>query len=231
MRCLIVDDDEETCTFLGRALAQAGYTVGVGGDAAACLAQVAAREWDVLVLDRMLPGELDGLALLARLRAEGRKFPVLFLSALGDVDERVRGLRAGADDYLGKPFEVAELTARLESLVRRARTAQAPRVLRADDLELDPVTFRVQRGGQRLVLQPREFRLLEFLLRNGGKVVTRRMLLEHVWDYRFDPQTNVIDVQISRLRAKIDRATDRPLIHTVRGEGYMLRAPEPTALD
>lgn len=179
-----------------------------------------------MIIDRMLP-ELDGLAIIRTLRASGNDTPVLILSALGEVDDRVRGLKAGGDDYLVKPFAFTELTARLEALLRRPSSAQAPvTVLRVGDLEMDLLARRVRRAGREIDLQPREFRLLEYLMRNAGQVVTRTMLLENVWDYHFDPQTNVIDVHVSRLRRKIDRDFEQPLLHTVRGAGYVLRAAD-----
>jgi two-component system, OmpR family, response regulator len=173
----------------------------------------------------MLPA-MDGLALLGGLRAAGIRTPALILSALGSVDDRVKGLRAGSDDYLIKPFAFSELLARLEALLRRGAAAPATTRLRVADLELDLLTRTVRRGGTTLDLLPRELKLLEYLMRNAGHVVTRTMLLEHVWDYHFDPQTNVIDVHVSRLRQKIDRGFARPLLQTVRGAGYCLRAPE-----
>jgi len=178
---------------------------------------------DVLVVDRMLP-KLDGLSLIRSLREQGVETPVLILSALGQVDDRVKGLRAG-DDYLPKPHAFSELLARVEVLVRRraASGTSEPTAYRVADLELDRLSHRVMRNGAEIVLQPREFRLLEFLMKNAGQVVTRTMLLEHVWDYHFDPQTNVIDVHVSRLRSKIDKGFGRPLIHTIRGAGYMVR--------
>lgn len=223
MKCLIVDDDVETRDFLMAALQQGGHTAVGCADAEQAWRQLErGAEWDMMILDRMLPGDFDGLDLLKRLRLRGMRLPVLVLSALGDVDERVLGLRAGADDYLSKPFAVSELLARVENLARRAAPADHTLVLRVGDLELDLRALRVSRNGARINLQPREFRLLEYLMRNAGKVVTRSMLLESVWEYHFDPQTNVIDVQISRLRGKIDKDADSPLIHTIRGEGYML---------
>jgi two-component system OmpR family response regulator len=222
MKCLIVDDDAETCDFLLAALAHGGHTAVSCGDAEGAWAHIERGEWDAMILDRMLPGDFDGLALLQRLRARDLRLPVLVLSALGDVDERIHGLRSGADDYLSKPFAAAELLARLENLVRRSSPVEQSLLLRTGDLELDLRNLRVSRNGVRINLQPREFRLLEYLMRNAGKVVTRSMLLESVWEYHFDPQTNVIDVQISRLRSKIDKDSESPLIHTVRGEGYML---------
>ncbi|MGZ3181425.1 MAG: response regulator transcription factor [Telluria sp.] len=224
MKCLVVDDDTETCAFLQAALAPFGHEVVVAHAGRAALDRLGAEPFDAVVLDRMLPGELDGLEVLRQLRAAGAMVPVLVLSALGDVNERVHGLRAGADDYLGKPFAVPELVARLESLVRRQAQLADTLVLRAGDLEFDTRTQRVTRAGQRINLQPREIRLLEFFLRHQGRVLTRGMLLEGVWEYHFDPQTNVIDVQISRLRTKLDLPGAAPLIHTVRGEGYLFKA-------
>jgi len=186
---------------------------------------------DVLIVDRMLPG-LDGLSIVRTLRATGNRTPVLFLSALGEVDDRVKGLRAGGDDYLVKPYAFSELLARIEALLRR-RSSEAgdgrETVLRYADLTMDLLARRVERAGREIELQPREFKILEVLLRHAGQVMTRTMLLEKVWDYRFDPQTNVIDVHISRLRQKIDRGFDYPLIQTVRGAGYSLRAPDKAA--
>jgi two-component system OmpR family response regulator len=178
--------------------------------------------YDVLVIDRMLP-KLDGLSMIGRLRAGGNVTPALILSALGQVDDRVAGLRAGGDDYLPKPYSFTELLARVEALGRRVAPGVAETVYRTGDLVLDRLSHSVQRAGQPIALQPREFRLLEYLMRHAGQVVTRTMLLENVWDYHFDPQTNVIDVHVSRLRAKIDKGFERPLLHTVRGAGYMIR--------
>ena len=191
---------------------------GVGGEL------TLAREggFDVLIIDRMLP-LLDGLSLVKQLRAEGDRTPVLFLSALGEVDDRVKGLRAGGDDYLTKPYAYSELLARIESLARRHTPEEQATRYVVGDLVLDRLAHRVMRAGEAITLQPREYRLLEYLMRNAGQVVTRTMLLEHVWDYHFDPQTNVIDVHVSRLRAKIDKGFETPLLHTVRGAGYMIR--------
>jgi two-component system OmpR family response regulator len=180
--------------------------------------------WDVVVLDRMLPGQVDGIGLLEQMRARGDATPVLILSALNSVDERVRGLRAGSDDYLTKPFVMSELLARVENLCRRTAWSRETSLLQVADMQLDLRTMRVTRHGSPIALQPREFRLLEYLMRHEGQIVTRTMLLEGVWEYRFDPQTNVIDVQISRLRGKIDKDFSPPLIHTVRGAGYLLSA-------
>jgi len=179
-------------------------------------------EYDVLIIDRMLP-KLDGLALIGSLRAKGVETPVLILSALGQVDDRIKGLRAGGDDYLPKPYSFAELLARVEVLSRRRGGRGEETVLRVGDLVLDRMSREVKRGEEEVVLQPREFRLLEYLMKHAGQVVTRTMLLENVWDYHFDPQTNVIDVHISRLRSKIDKGFSQPLVHTIRGAGYMIR--------
>jgi two-component system OmpR family response regulator len=205
-------------------LAQAGCNVDHAGNGKDGLFLATTEKYDALIIDRMLPG-VDGLTVIRTLRASAIATPVLILSALGEVDDRVKGLKAGGDDYLVKPFAFSELLARLEALVRRAKSgADAPTtMLRAADLEMDLLRREVRRRGQPIDLQPREFQLLEFLLRHAGQVVTRTMLLEGVWDYHFDPQTNVIDVHISRLRAKIDKGFGEPLLHTVRGAGYMIR--------
>lgn len=224
MRILIIEDDAETAAYLVKGLSESGHRAERVGDGKDGLFLALEEDFDVLVVDRMLPG-LDGLALIRSLRAAGKKTPALFLSALGEVDDRVEGLRAGGDDYLVKPFAFSELLARLEALLRRGEGEQSPRtVLKVADLEMDLLTRAVRRAGRNIELQPREFRLLEYLLRHSGQVVTRTMLLESVWDYHFDPQTNVIDVHISRLRSKIDKDFERPLLHTVRGAGYVLRA-------
>ena len=223
MRILIIEDDAETAAYLVKGLGESGHRAERTGDGKDGLFLALEEDFDALVVDRMLPG-LDGLALIRSLRAAGKKTPALFLSALGEVDDRVEGLRAGGDDYLVKPFAFSELLARLEALIRRGEGELAPRtVLKAADLEMDLLTRTVRRAGRSIELQPREFRLLEYLLRHSGQVVTRTMLLEGVWDYHFDPQTNVIDVHISRLRSKIDKDFERPLLHTVRGAGYVLR--------
>jgi two-component system OmpR family response regulator len=226
MKLLVVEDDRETAAYLVKGLGESGYTVDRAGDGRDGLFMACSGGYDAIVLDRMLP-EMDGLALLGALRAADIGTPALILSALGSVDDRVKGLRAGGDDYLVKPFAFSELLARIEALLRRgSAVATATTTLRVGDLELDLLTRTVKRGGQGLELLPREFRLLEYLMRNAGHVVTRTMLLEHVWDYHFDPQTNVIDVHVSRLRQKIDKNFDRPLLNTVRGAGYCLRLPE-----
>ena len=228
MRILLIEDDPETSRFIRKGLAEAGHVLDHAGDGKQGLLLALDAEHDVLVVDRMLPG-LDGLSIVRSLRAAGRDTPVLVLSALGEVDDRVEGLRAGGDDYLVKPFALAELSARLEALVRRrdAGTGVASPVTRliVADLEMDLLARSVKRAGRAIDLKPREFRLLEYLMRHAGQVVTRTMLLEAVWDYHFDPQTNVIDVHVSRLRRKINRDAGVPLIHTVRGAGYVIRAP------
>ena len=222
MRILVVEDDPEALRYIARGLAEAGHLVETAADGERGLLLARDEGFDVAVVDRMLP-KLDGIALVETLRAENVSTPVLFLSALGEVDDRVVGLRAGGDDYLVKPFAFVELLARIEVLARRGDASGSPTHFAVGDLDLDLLTRRVSRGDQTINLQPREFRLLEYLMRHANQVVTRTMLLENVWDYHFDPQTNVIDVQISRLRAKIDKDFDRPLLHTVRGAGYVVR--------
>jgi two-component system OmpR family response regulator len=224
MRALVVEDDRDVAAYLVKGLKEQGYTVDHAEDGKNGLFLATSEEYDVMVIDRMLP-EFDGLAIVKSVRAAGKTTPMLILSALGEVDDRVEGLRAGGDDYLTKPFAFTELLARLEALVRRATASPTTETqLRVGDLELDLLSREARRAGEVIELQPREFRLLEYLMRNAGQVVTRTMLLERVWDYHFDPQTNVIDVHISRLRAKIDKDFDVPLIHTVRGAGYKIDA-------
>jgi two-component system OmpR family response regulator len=222
MRLLVVEDDREAAAYLRKALREAGHICEVAYDGEEGLALALDGEFDVFVVDRMLP-KRDGLSLVSEVRKRGVRTPVLILSALGQVDDRVTGLRAGGDDYLSKPYAFSELLARIEALARRIAPQSADTVYKIGDLELDRLAHRVTRSGQEIPLQPREFRLLEYLLRHAGQVVTRTMLLENVWDYHFDPQTNVIDVHVSRLRSKIDKGFDRPLLHTVRGAGYMIR--------
>ncbi|HXM31745.1 MAG TPA: response regulator transcription factor [Xanthobacteraceae bacterium] len=222
MRLLVVEDDREAAAYLRKALREAGHICEIAYDGEEGLALALDGEFDVFVIDRMLP-KRDGLSLVSELRKRGVRTPVLILSALGQVDDRVTGLRAGGDDYLSKPYSFSELLARIEALARRIAPQAADTVYKVGDLELDRLAHRVTRSGQEISLQPREFRLLEYLLRHAGQVVTRTMLLENVWDYHFDPQTNVIDVHVSRLRSKIDKGFDRPLLHTVRGAGYMVR--------
>ncbi|MGX7703660.1 winged helix-turn-helix domain-containing protein [Methylobacterium sp. Gmos1] len=226
MRLLIIEDDREASSYLSKAFREAGHVADTADDGLDGYALAREGAYDVLVVDRMLP-KLDGLSLIRSLREQGVETPVLILSALGQVDDRVKGLKAGGDDYLPKPYAFSELMARIEVLARRrgsGGTAAEATAYRVGDLELDRLSHRVTRAGQEIPLQPREFRLLEYLMRHAGQVVTRTMLLEHVWDYHFDPQTNVIDVHVSRLRAKVDKGFERPMIHTVRGAGYMVRA-------
>ena len=222
MRLLVVEDDREAAEYLKKALREAGHLAEIAADGESGLALALDGEFDVLVVDRMLP-KRDGLSLVAELRDKGIATPVLFLSALGQVDDRVTGLRAGGDDYLAKPYSFSELLARVEALARRGAPQTADTVYRVGDLELDRLAHRVTRATKEIALQPREFRLLEYLMRHAGQVVTRTMLLENVWDYHFDPKTNVIDVHMSRLRSKIDKGFDRTLLHTIRGAGYMIR--------
>jgi two-component system, OmpR family, response regulator len=231
MQVLIIEDDRDAAGYMAKGLKESGHNIETVHSGKEGLLIAAGADFDVLIVDRMLP-ELDGLSLVRTLRATGNQTPVLFVSALGDVDERVKGLRSGGDDYLAKPYAFSELLARLESLVRRSATgttAGPETVLHYQDLSLDLLARRVTRAGRPIDLQPREFKLLEVLMRHAGQVMTRTMLLEKVWDYRFDPQTNVIDVHISRLRQKIDRGYAQPLIQTVRGAGYSLRAPDQAA--
>ena len=223
MRILLVEDDTHTAGFIAKGLREEGHAVDAASDGKQGLFLASTEPYDAVVLDRMLPG-LDGLTLLRTLRGAGNTLPILLLTALGDTDHRVEGLRAGADDYLVKPFAFAELSARLDGIVKRHRGSgeRESTRLQAAGLELDLLSRDARREGKRIELQPREFRLLEYLLRHAGQVVTRTMLLEAVWDYHFDPQTNVIDVHISRLRQKIDHGFEKPILHTVRGAGYRL---------
>ncbi len=223
MRILIIEDDLDTASYIKRGIGEAGHLADHAADGRDGLLLATTEQYDVLIIDRMLP-EMDGLTIVKTIRAAENNTPVLILSALGEVDDRVQGLKAGADDYLVKPFAFSELMARLEALLRRKEVEAPATRLQVDDLQLDLLSREVTRNRQTLDLQPREFRLLEYLMRHHGQVVTRTMLLEKVWDYHFDPQTNIIDVHISRLRGKIDKGFDKPLLHTVRGSGYVLRA-------
>lgn len=225
MRILIIEDDREAAAYLAKALREAGHGPDHASDGEEGLHMARNARYDVLVVDRLMP-KLDGLSLLKSLRADGNDTPALILSALGQVDDRVEGLRSGGDDYLAKPYAFSELLARIEVLARRRRPEEAGTHIRVGDLELDRLAHTVKRAGTSIPLQPREYRLLEYLMRNAGKVVTRTMLLEEVWDYHFDPQTNVIDVHVSRLRSKIDKDFGEPLLQTVRGAGYILRIPQ-----
>jgi len=224
MKILVIEDDAQAAAYLVKGLKESGHVVDHVADGKDGLFMAGSENYDVLIVDRMLPGR-DGLAIVEILRGAGTDTPVLFLSALGSVDDRVRGLRAGGDDYLTKPYAFSELLARVEALGRRKSAAAVTTTkLQVGDLEMDLLARKVKRGGKQIDLLPREFRLLEYLMRHEGNVVTRTMLLENVWDYHFDPQTNVIDVHVARLRQKIDREFPTPMIHTVRGAGYCLRA-------
>ncbi|MEM7619333.1 MAG: response regulator transcription factor [Pseudomonadota bacterium] len=221
MRILVIEDDLETSAFLTKALKESGHVAEAKHDGESGLNAAREGTYDVLVVDRMLPKQ-DGLSLIATLRAENVVTPVLILSALGEVDDRIKGLRAGGDDYLTKPYSYSELLARVEVLARRIKPEEVQMQYAIADLTLDRLAHKVTRAGETILLQPREYRLLEYLMKYAGQVVTRTMLLENVWDYHFDPQTNVIDVHISRLRSKIDKNFDTPLLHTIRGAGYMI---------
>ncbi len=223
MKVLIVEDDVDAAAYLSRGLSEAGHSADVAADGETGHDYASGNDYDVLIIDRMLPKK-DGLTLINELRNAGKQVPIMVLSALSQVDDRVKGLRAGGDDYLTKPYAFTELLARVEALGRRKQTAEFEAIYRVGDLVLDRLSHTVTRNDEKVLLQPREFRLLEYLMRHAGQVVTRTMLLENVWDYHFDPQTNVIDVHISRLRGKIDKGFGKPLLHTVRGAGYVIRA-------
>jgi two-component system, OmpR family, response regulator len=218
MHLLVIEDDVDTGTFIKNGLLQSGHTVDLADNGKDGLYLATTGSFDLIVLDRMLPS-VDGLTIIRTLRASNSQVPIVVLSALGEIDHRVAGLKAGADDYLVKPFAFSELEARVDALLRRISPEAS---LNIGDLEMNLITRRVSRGGKSIELQPREFRLLEHLMRHAGQVVTRTMLLEHVWDYHFDPQTNVIDVHVSRLRSKIDKGFEEQLLHTIRGAGYKL---------
>ncbi|MFZ5790154.1 MAG: winged helix-turn-helix domain-containing protein [Pseudomonadota bacterium] len=224
MKVLLIEDDSETAAYVAKGLRESGHAVDRAATGRDGLFLAAGETYDVMIVDRMLPG-LDGLAIVKTIRHAGIKTPVIFLTTMSGIDDRVEGLEAGGDDYLVKPFSFAELLARLQALGRRPPLNDAPTVLKVADLEMNLLTRRVKRGGEDIELQPREFQLLEYLMRNAGRVVTRTMLLENVWDFHFDPKTNIVETHISRLRAKIDRGRDAGLIQTVRGAGYVLRAP------
>jgi two-component system, OmpR family, response regulator len=223
VHALLIEDDDTIADFVARGLREAGFAVDRTADGAEGLDAALAQTYDVAVVDVMLPRR-DGLSVIEELRRKGVITPVLILSAKRSVDDRVRGLQAGGDDYLTKPFAFAELLARVQALVRRASRTPEPTTLTVEDLVLDLLSRRVTRAGIAVDLRPREFALLEYLMRNAGKVVSKTMILSHVWEYNFDPQTNIVDVLVSRLRDKVDRAFERKLIHTVRGVGYVLRA-------
>jgi two-component system OmpR family response regulator len=226
MKILVVEDNERVARFVTRGLREAGHTVEHAANGRDGLFMAASEPHDVIVMDRMLPGDIDGLAIIEALRKSGNRTPILILSALNDVDERIRGLRSGGDDYLTKPFAFGELLARVDALGRRSVDGGADRILQVGDLRMDLLSRRVSRGSRAITLQPREFKLLEYLMRHANQVVTRTMLLEAVWDYNFDPQTNVVDVHISKLRQKIECDSERPLVKTVRNAGYMLSEHE-----
>ena len=222
MHILIIEDDKDAAAYMAKGLTESGHLVEHAADGKTGLGQALTGDFDIMVIDRMLP-ERDGLSIVAALRAADITTPVLILSALGEVDDRVKGLNAGGDDYLTKPYAFSELLARIDALARRRSPEQSSSNLQLADLEMDLLKHKVTRGGEKILLQPREFRLLEYLMRHAGQVVSRTMLLEQVWDYNFDPQTNVIDVHISRLRNKIDKGFEKNLLHTIRGAGYSLR--------
>jgi two-component system OmpR family response regulator len=222
VKILLVEDNERVTRFVTKGLREAGHTVEHAGSGRDGLFLAASEPHDVIVMDRMLPGNIDGLGIIEALRKAGNRTPILILSALDAVDERIKGLRAGGDDYLTKPFAFGELLARVDALGRRRSGGDAERTLQVGDLRMDLLSRRVTRGNRAIVLQPREFKLLEYLMRHANQVVTRTMLLEGVWEYNFDPQTNVVDVHISKLRQKIELDTERPLVRTVRNAGYML---------
>jgi two-component system OmpR family response regulator len=223
MRLLIVEDDLEASAAMAKSLSEFGHACVTAEDGEVGLRKAREGQFDVMIIDRMMP-RMDGVSMVGCLRRDGDQTPVLFLSAMGEITHRVEGLNAGGDDYLVKPYALAELIARVEALSRRRETGSVQTLLRVGDLEMDLIGRSVRRAGKDIDLQPREFQLLEFLMRHADQSVTRTMLLEKVWEYHFDPQTNVIDVHISRLRSKIDKGVDRPMLHTVRGAGYRLEA-------
>ncbi|MEQ8693962.1 MAG: response regulator transcription factor [Gammaproteobacteria bacterium] len=225
MKILVIEDDPETAAYVSNGLREHGHTVDHALNGRDGLFLAAGNPFDVMIFDRMLPG-LDGLSIVKTIRGAGIKTPVLFLTTLGGIDDRVEGLEVGADDYLVKPFVFSELLARVNALARRPPMTAEKTTLQVGDLEMDLLKRSVTRSGQKIDLQPQEFKLLEYLMRHAGRVVTRTMLLENVWDFHFDPQTSVVETHISRLRAKVDRAFGAELIHTVRGSGYRIHAPE-----
>jgi two-component system OmpR family response regulator len=222
VKLLLVEDNERVARFVKKGLTEAGHTVDHADNGRDGMYHAVSEPYDAIVMDRMLPGGIDGLGIVEALRQQGNRVPILILSALDGVDDRIRGLRAGGDDYLTKPFAFGELLARLDALLRRSQSQSVETVMSLGDLSVDMLSHRVTRGGRPVALQPREFKLLTYLLRHANQVVTRTMLLENVWDYHFDPQTNVIDVHISKLRQKIDAGFATPLLRTVRNAGYML---------
>jgi two-component system OmpR family response regulator len=226
MKILFVEDNERVARFVKKGLVEAGHTVDHADNGRDGMFLAASEPYDAIIMDRMLPGDIDGLGIIAALRKAGNKTPILILSALSDVDDRIRGLQTGGDDYLVKPFALGELLARLDALFRRSQESRVETTLVVDDLCVNLVSRKVTRGGKSVALQPREFKLLEYLMRHANQVVTRTMLLENVWDYHFDPRTNVIDVHVSKLRQKIDAGSQRPLLRTIRNAGYMLTADD-----
>ncbi|MEN3292984.1 MAG: two-component system, OmpR family, response regulator [Burkholderiales bacterium] len=226
MKLLIVEDNERVARFLKKGLTEAGHTADHADNGRDGMFLAASEPYDAIVMDRMLPGGIDGLAIIEALRKTGNKVPILILSALSEVDDRIRGLKSGGDDYLVKPFAFGELLARLDALLRRSQDARGETTMTLDDLSMDLLSHKVTRAGKGVALQPREFKLLEYLMRHANQVVTRTMLLENVWDYNFDPQTNVVDVHVSKLRQKIDAGGARQLLRTIRNAGYMLTADE-----
>src|SRR5216684_7124802 len=224
MKVLLVEDNERVARFVKKGLTEAGHTIDHADNGRDGMFLAAGEPYDAIIMDRVLPGDIDGLGIIAALRKSGSKVPILILSALGDVEERIRGLKSGGDDYLVKPFAFGELLARLDALVRRSQDSHAETKLMLGDLCVDVLSHKVTRAGKAVALQPREFKLLEYLMRHANQVVTRTMLLENVWDYHFDPQTNVVDVHVSKLRQKIDAGSERPLLRTIRNAGYVLTA-------
>jgi two-component system, OmpR family, response regulator len=224
MKVLLVEDNARVSSFVKKGLSEAGHTIDHADNGRDGMFLAAGESYDAIVMDRMLPGDIDGLGIIAALRSTGTRTPILILSAISDVDERIRGLKVGGDDYLVKPFAFGELLARLDALVRRNQGVNSVTMLSVGDLTMDLLSRKVTRGGRSVTLQPREFKLLEYLMRHADQVVTRTMLLESVWDYQFDPQTNVVDVHVSKLRQKIDAGAERPLVRTIRNAGYMLTA-------
>jgi two-component system OmpR family response regulator len=226
MKILLVEDNERVRRFVLKGLQEAGHTADHADNGRDGMFLAASERYDVIIMDRMLPGNVDGLAIIEALRTSGNHTPILILSALSDVDERIRGLKSGGDDYLTKPFAFGELLARVDVLARRLQGSNTQTTLEVGDLHMDLLSRKAIRGARAIQLQPQEFKLLEYLMRHAGQVVTRTMLLENVWDYHFDPQTNVVDVHISKLRQKIESDSERPLLRTVRNAGYMLSADE-----
>jgi two-component system, OmpR family, response regulator len=224
MKLLLVEDNERVARFVTKGLRESGHVVDHADNGRDGMFLAASEPYDTIIMDRMLPGQIDGLAIIEVIRKSGNRTPILILSALSDVDERIRGLRSGGDDYLTKPFAFGELLARLDALVRRAQAAQTATSLSVGDLRMDLLSRKVTRGERAIVLLPQEFKLLEYLMRHEDQVVTRTMLLENVWEYHFDPQTNVVDVHISKLRQKIDLGHEPSLLRTVRNAGYMMSA-------